>query len=205
MSTARKFPTENSASNRRVVVACVAALSVMTGVTAASPTLYRIFCQVTGYGGTTQRAAKTPGKILDRTVTVRFDANVSPHLPWKFEPVQSTMDVKIGASTLAFFRATNTSDKPLTGTAAFNVAPDTAGIYFNKIACFCFTEQTLQPGQTVDMPVTFFIDPKIVDDRDTAQISQIALSYVFYPVERTAKSPEAAASSGAGKDKKTGG
>jgi cytochrome c oxidase assembly protein subunit 11 len=181
-----------ASSDRKVVMGCFAALAVMGGVTAYSPTLYKMFCQVTGYGGTTQRATKAPDKVLDRKVTVRFDANVSPHLAWTFEPVQSTMDVKIGESVLAFFRATNNSDKPLTGTAAFNVSPDTAGSYFNKIQCFCFKEQTLQPGQTVEMPVTFFVDPKIVEDRDTANISVITLSYVFYPVARTAKSPDTA-------------
>ena len=176
-----------AASNRKVVLGCLAGLAVMGGVTAASPALYRLFCQVTGYGGTTQRAIAPSHTVLDRVVTVRFDANVSPQLAWKFEPVQPTMDVKIGANALALFRATNLSDKPLTGTAAFNVAPDTMGLYFNKIQCFCFTEQTLQPGQTVDMPVTFFIDPKMVDDRDTANLSNITLSYVFYPANKTAQ------------------
>ena len=165
---------------------CLAGLAVMGALTAASPQLYRIFCQVTGYGGTTQRATAAPGQILDRTITVRFDANVSPNLPWTFEPVVNTMDVKIGENALAFYRATNNSDQPLKGTAAFNVAPDTMGLYFSKIECFCFTEQLLQPGQTVEMPVTFFVDPKMVDDKDTQGLSNITLSYVFYPVERTA-------------------
>ena len=172
--------------NRGVVLWCLAGLAVMGALTAASPQLYRIFCQVTGYGGTTQRATAAPHQILDRTITVRFDANVSPNLPWTFEPVVNTMDVKIGENALAFYRATNNSDKPLKGTAAFNVAPDTMGLYFSKIECFCFTEQLLQPGQTVEMPVTFFVDPKMVDDKDTQGLSNITLSYVFYPVERTA-------------------
>lgn len=165
---------------------CLGALAVMGSVTAASPTLYRIFCQVTGYGGTTQRATAPSTRVLDRVITVRFDANVSPQLPWTFEPVQNTMDVKIGETALAFFRATNNSDKPLKGTAAFNVAPDTMGLYFSKIECFCFTEQTLQPGQSVEMPVTFFVDPKMMDDRDTQVLSNLTLSYVFYPVKETA-------------------
>ncbi len=173
-------------SNRGTVFGCLAALAVMGSVTAASPTLYKIFCQVTGYGGTTQRAAAPSTHVLDRIVNVRFDANVSPNLAWKFEPVEPTMDVKIGETALAFFRATNTSDKPLKGTAAFNVAPEVMGIYFNKIECFCFTEQTLQPGQSVDMPVTFFVDPKMMDDRDTRHLQNITLSYVFYPVKETA-------------------
>jgi cytochrome c oxidase assembly protein subunit 11 len=175
-----------SRGNRRVVMLCLAGLAVMGSVTAVSPTLYKIFCQVTGYGGTTQRALAPSHQVLDRVVTVRFDANVSSKLPWKFEPVQSTMDVKIGENAIAFFRATNTSDRPLTGTAAFNVAPETMGLYFNKIQCFCFTEQTLQPGQSVEMPVTFYLDPKMVDDRDTRDLGNITLSYVFYPVKQTA-------------------
>lgn len=176
----------NGASNRRVVLGCLGALGVMAGITAYSPTLYKLFCQVTGYGGTTQRAAAAPGKVLDKVVTVRFDANVSPKLAWTFAPVQRTMDVRIGENALTFFRATNTSNETLTGTAAFNVAPETAGLYFNKIQCFCFTEQTLKPGQTAEMPVSFFIDPKFAEDRDTASLSNLTLSYVFYPVERTA-------------------
>lgn len=160
---------------------------MMGALTAASPTLYAIFCQVTGYGGTTQRAiAPSPGTI-DKIVTVRFDANVDPGLQWKFEPVVHTMDVKVGENALAFYRATNISDKTLTGTAAFNVAPDTMGLYFSKIACFCFVEQTLAPGQSVEMPVTFFVDPKMVDDRDTAHLSNVTLSYVFYPTSKAAE------------------
>lgn len=173
-------------SNRKVVLGCVAALAVMGGITAVSPTLYRLFCQVTGYGGTTQRAAIAPHKVLDRIMTVRFDTNVANGLQWKFEPVQATMDVKIGETSLAFFRATNLSDKPLTGQAAFNVAPETMGLYFSKIECFCFKEQTLQPGQTVEMPVSFFVDPKMVEDRDTAHLQNLTLSYVFYPSRTTA-------------------
>lgn len=194
--TAEREQNIQPRSNRKVVLLCLGGLAVMSGLTAASPTLYRIFCQVTGYGGTTQRADAPSQTVIDRVVTVRFDANVSPHLAWKFEPVLHTMDVKIGENALAFYRATNMSDKPLTGTAAFNVAPEAAGIYFNKIACFCFTEQTLQPGQSVEMPVSFFIDPKIVEDRDTAQLSNLTLSYVFYPIDRTA---DAAGATGAAK------
>jgi cytochrome c oxidase assembly protein subunit 11 len=175
-----------SSSNRKVVLWCVVALGFMGDLTAASPLLYSIFCKVTGYGGTTQRAQAPSTTIVDRTVTVRFDANVSPHLAWKFEPVQHTLDVKLGENALAFFRATNLSDKPLKGTAAFNVAPEAAGIYFNKIECFCFKEQTLQPGQSIEMPVSFFLDPKMAEDRDTAGLYNLTLSYVFYPADRTA-------------------
>lgn len=176
-------------SNRTSVMICLAALGVMTGITAYSPTLYSIFCQVTGYGGTTQRAVTAPTEIVDRTVTVRFDGSVARGLKWRFEPVQSKIDVKLGETGLAFFRATNTSDKTITGTAGFNVAPETMGLYFSKIQCFCFTSQTLKPGETVEMPVTFFVDPKMLEDRDTQQLTDITLSYVFYPVKETAAAP----------------
>lgn len=173
-------------SNRAVVLWCLGALAMMGGLTAASPTLYRIFCQVTGYGGTTQRAIAPSDHIVDRKITVRFDANVAPGFAWKFEPVEPTMSVKLGENTLAFYRATNLSDQTLKGTAAFNVSPDTMGLFFSKIACFCFTEQTLKPGQSVEMPVTFFVDPKMLEDRDTRHLENITLSYVFYPVKETA-------------------
>jgi cytochrome c oxidase assembly protein subunit 11 len=183
-------------NNRRVVAGCLAALVIMGSVTAASPALYRVFCRVTGYGGTTQRVETNGDKVLDRTITVRFDGNVAPHLQWKFQPDVTTMDVKIGETSLAFFRATNTSDKALTGQAAFNVTPESLGVYFKKIECFCFKEQTLKPGQTVEMPVTFFIDPKMVDDADTAALTNVTLSYVFFPVEHAAEATVAPARSG---------
>jgi cytochrome c oxidase assembly protein subunit 11 len=186
VETSRNEMTATATGNRKVVLWCLAGLFCMSALTAASPTLYSIFCQVTGYGGTTQRATAAPGEILERTMTVRFDANVSPNLAWKFEPVQHTLDIKVGETGLAFYRATNLSDRPLTGTAAFNVAPDSMGLFFSKIECFCFKEQTLQPGQTVEMPVTFYIDPKVVEDADARQLSNVTLSYVFYPVERAA-------------------
>ena len=120
-----------------------------------------MFCQVTGYGGVPQRAEKAPGEVLDRTITIRFDGNVDRSLPWTFAPEQQTMDVKIGETALAFFKATNNSSVPVSGRAIFNVSPELAGRYFTKIECFCFKQQTLAAGQTVDMPVTFFVDPKI--------------------------------------------
>ncbi len=182
----RSIETGAPASNRKVVAWCVGGLAIMGAVTAASPVLYSIFCQMTGYGGTTQRAVVAPTAVLDRTITVRFDANVDPKLKWKFEPVVHTMDVKLGETGLAFYRATNLSDQKLTGTAAFNVSPDTMGLYFSKIACFCFVEQTLEPGQSVEMPVTFFVDPKMLDDRDTTGLSNVTLSYVFYLTDKSA-------------------
>jgi cytochrome c oxidase assembly protein subunit 11 len=174
--------TNNHKRDRKGLVALALAglVAGMVGLSFAAVPLYRIFCQTTGYGGATQRAEAAPGEVLDRTITIRFDANVDRDLPWTFEPVQRVIDVKIGESTLAFFRAHNNTDKPVTGTAGFNVAPDSVGRYFTKIQCFCFTRQTLAAGQSVDMPVTFFVDPKIVDDDTTKNISEITLSYTFY-------------------------
>lgn len=150
-------PAKSSRNNRRAVMICLGALGVMGSITAMSPTLYTMFCKATGYNGTTQRVKANTNKVLDRTITVRFDSSTAPGLPWKFEPEISKMDVKIGETGLAFFRATNNSDKPVTGQAIYNVTPEIFGLYFNKIQCFCFTQQTLQPHQTVEMPVTFLV------------------------------------------------
>ena len=160
----------------------VAALVVgMLGVSYAAVPLYRIFCQVTGFGGTTQRAERAPGEVLNRKITVRFDSNVAPDLPWKFKPVQRTVEIKIGETVLVYYKATNNSDKPVIGTASFNVTPEAAGRYFSKIECFCFTEQLLASGQEVEMPVQFFIDPEIVRDASARDIKEITLSYTFFP------------------------
>jgi len=174
----------NRAKNRMVAFLSVLFVAAMVGLAYASVPLYRMFCQVTGFGGTTQRAEAAPEKTVDRHMTIRFDANTAPSLPWIFEPVQRTLDVKIGAENFAYYRATNTSDHPITGSAVFNVAPDTAGAYFNKIECFCFTEQTLKPGQSIELPVSFFIDPAIVDDHGMDKLTTITLSYTFYPVDK---------------------
>ena len=157
----------------------------MTGLAFASAPLYRAFCEYTGFGGTPLRADKAPGAIAG-SVGVRFDANVHPGLPWRFEPEQLKVRVAPGAQTRIFYRAQNLSAKAITGQAAFNVSPDQAGKYFNKIQCFCFSEQTLKAGQSVDMPVVFFVDPKIRADDDTKNIDEITLSYTFYPVESRA-------------------
>ena len=187
-------------SNRRAVFGCLAALGVMGAITAASPTLYTMFCKATGYGGTTQRADSNTNDAIERTLTVRFDGNVAPGLPWTFKPEVGKIDVKVGETTLAFYRATNTSDKPVKGHAIFNVTPEAFGAYFNKIECFCFTEQTLQPNQTVEMPVTFFLDPKLIEDKSTAALSELTLSYSFFPSE-----PKAAQAAVAPPQPKTGG
>jgi cytochrome c oxidase assembly protein subunit 11 len=163
-----------------VALSLAGLVAAMVGLSFAAVPLYRIFCQTTGYGGATQRAEVAPTDVLDRIVTVRFDANVNPNLPWSFAPEQRTMQVHVGESGLAFFKATNNSDKPVTGTAGFNVAPQAAGLYFTKVQCFCFTAQTLQPGESIEMPVSFFVDPKFVEDESTVNIPEITLSYTFY-------------------------
>jgi cytochrome c oxidase assembly protein subunit 11 len=163
-----------------VALSLAGLVAAMVGLSFAAVPLYRVFCQATSYGGVPQRAERAPGEVLDRTIRIRFDANVNSALPWSFTPVQQTMDVKIGETALAFFKATNRAAVPVTGQAGFNVAPELAGRYFTKIECFCFKRQTLQAGQSVEMPVTFFVDPKIVDDDETKDISEITLSYTFY-------------------------
>jgi cytochrome c oxidase assembly protein subunit 11 len=169
-----------SNKNRNVALPLICLVAAMLGLAFASVPLYRLFCQATGYGGTPQRADRGPDQVLDRTIRIRFDANVDSGLPWSFEPVQQVMDVKIGEQALAFFKATNKGSTPITGTAIFNVAPELGGRYFTKIQCFCFKQQTLAPGSTAEMPVIFFVDPKILDDDDTKNISEITLSYTFY-------------------------
>lgn len=156
----------------------------MVGLTFASVPLYRVFCEATGLGGTTKRAASAPanadGAAEGRTIVVRFDATVNSRLPWTFEPVEREMRVRLGEPTLAVYRAHNLSNVAVTGSATFNVNPPTAGSYFNKIACFCFETQTLAAGETVDMPVSFFVDPAILRDRDIAELETIVLSYTFF-------------------------
>jgi cytochrome c oxidase assembly protein subunit 11 len=170
------------AVNRNTKTALLMALIVaaMVGLAFASVPLYRMFCQLTGFDGTPQRAERAPGAVAGQ-VGVRFDANVHPGLPWRFEPEQTTVRVQPGARTQIFYRAQNLSAKSITGQAAFNVSPDQVGKYFKKIQCFCFTEQTLKAGETRDMPVIFFVDPAIKKDPDTKSIDEITLSYTFYP------------------------
>jgi cytochrome c oxidase assembly protein subunit 11 len=154
----------------------------MGGVGFASVPLYRLFCEATGFAGTTQRGGAAPGAI-DAKVEVRFDANISPRLSWSFRPETPVQEVTVGARDMAFFTATNRAAQPVTGTATFNVTPAQAGKYFTKIQCFCFTEQTLKPGETMRMPVIFYVDPKMLADPDARDIENITLSYTFYPVD----------------------
>jgi len=170
--------------NLRVAAVALSVSAAMLGLAYASVPLYRVFCQVTGFGGTTQRAAAAPAKASDRTIAVRFDANTSSSLDWSFHAIQPVMTVKIGEQNMAHYQATNLSDHVLTGSAVFNVTPPAAGLYFSKIQCFCFTEQTLKPGESADMPVVFFVDPDMLDDADAKGIREITLSYTFYPVDK---------------------
>ncbi len=173
--------------NRNTRTALLAGLLVvfMTGVAFASVPLYRLFCQVTGFGGTPLRAEEVDPSLkpTGKLISVRFDANTNSALPWKFEPEENVQRVAVGARDMAFYTAKNLGDKPVTGTATFNVTPAQAGQYFSKIQCFCFTEQTLQPGEEMRMPVIFYVDPKILEDKDASRIEEITLSYTFYPVD----------------------
>lgn len=169
------------------VVVLVGVIAGMLGLTAAAVPLYRLFCQVTGYGGTTQRAEALPDQASEQTITVRFNADVDPDLPWSFAPEQRQVEVRIGEQSLAYFRAENRSDRPIVGQATYNVTPFKAGPYFDKIACFCFDEQVLQPGQEVDMPVSFYVDPAILSDPNTQDVHTITLSYTFFLIEDDAE------------------
>ena len=172
-------------NNARVgIIAALVALA-MLGLGFAAVPLYRLFCQVTGFAGTTQRATVADAAAAERagaagTVSVRFDANVDADLPWTFRPEQVTKTVKLGQRQMAFYTAKNNSNVPVTGQASFNVTPEQTGAYFNKVQCFCFTQQTLQPGEEVHMPVLFFVDPAMAKDADAAPVEQITLSYTFH-------------------------
>lgn len=170
-------------SHRVTASALFLLILAMTGLTAASVPLYDLFCRVTGYGGTTQVAEDAAPEALEQTIKVRFDASIGDQLPWQFQPVEREIEVRLGEERLAFYRAVNVSDQPIVGSASFNVTPHKAGPYFSKIACFCFTEQVLMPGEEVDMPVSFFVDPAILDDANTQDLKTITLSYTFFMLE----------------------
>jgi cytochrome c oxidase assembly protein subunit 11 len=174
----------NASANKRVVLSLVAIVAFMGAMGIAAVPFYNWFCAVTGYGGTTAVASSNEaGEILDQTMSIRFDASLERDMPWSFKPVQREMEIRIGEVGLAFYEAHNPTDRPIAGTASYNVTPFTAGEYFTKIDCFCFTEQILQPGETVQMPVTFYIDPEIVNDRDGKFVKYITLSYTFYETD----------------------
>ena len=172
--------------NRRngKTLAYLASLGVfMLSMSFAAVPLYDWFCRVTGYGGTTSVAETAPQDVLDKVVTVKFAAATERGMPWEFKPSQNEMEIRIGETGLAFYTATNPTDKPVAGSASFNVTPFSAGGYFAKIACFCFEEQVLQPGESIEMPVTFFVDPEIVEDDEARFVHTITLSYTFHEIE----------------------
>ena len=181
------------------VAALLGVLAGMGGLTYAAVPLYQLFCRVTGFGGTTQVAAAAPEVVTDRVITVRFNADVGRDMPWRFRPIQREMTVRVGETGLASYFAENLSDAVVVGSAVFNVTPHKAGPYFTKIACFCFDEQTLVPGERVEMPVTFFIDPAIMDDDNLDDVDTITLSYTFFK-RSGAETPEPVADSRAASD-----
>jgi cytochrome c oxidase assembly protein subunit 11 len=194
-STANRKPASGRGLTRDAAVAAVCGLVVvlMVGASYAAVPFYNWFCRATGFNGTTQVATSAPsGAPLARTITVRFDSNVSSGLPWKFEPEQTEIRVRIGEVVTAFYTVTNLSARTTSGQAVYNVAPLTVGAYFQKINCFCFTEQTMAPGESRQMPVVFYVDPSIVDDRDNDGLVNITLSYTFYPIREAAPKPFAA-------------
>ena len=168
-------------ANWIVAASCLAFFGSMIGVTYASAELYTLFCKVTGYGGTTQRVEQASDTILARKITIRFDSNVAPGLPWDFQPAQRDVTIHIGETAKISYSATNQFSAPTRGKAIFNVQPELAGSYFNKLECFCFTDTLLKPGETLEMPVVFFIDPEIVNEPDLKNLDTITLSYTFFP------------------------
>ncbi|WP_419913602.1 cytochrome c oxidase assembly protein [Hoeflea sp.] len=188
-------------SNLRVVAICLGVVVGMAGMSYAAVPLYQLFCQVTGYGGTTQRAEQYSDTILDRKITVRFDANTANSLGWDFKPVQREVELRIGETKQASYVAVNTGRATSAGQATFNVTPQAAGAYFNKVECFCFIETELAPGESLDMPVVFFVDPSIVDAPETKNINAITLSYTFYPLDTEKPVAEAASGEADGKDR----
>lgn len=173
----------NANANNRIAFRLLALVMFMGAMAYASVPLYNWFCAVTGYGGTTTVADGTDIEVLDQTITVRFDASTERDMPWTFKPVEHKIDIRIGEVGLAFYEAHNPTDRVIAGQAGYNVAPFTAGEFFTKIDCFCFTEQVLQPGETVLMPVTFYVDPAIVDDLDGRHITAVTLSYTFFEID----------------------
>ena len=179
-------PPHPAAHNQRVGLMAAGVALWMLALGYAAVPLYRIFCQKTGYGGTPARVSEAQASevraLAGRSISIRFDCNVEAGMPWDFAPEHTTQTVKIGARSLAFFDATNRTDHPITGSASYNISPENAARYFTKIQCFCFTQQTLQPHQTVRMPVIFYVDPKLLADADAGDTKQITLSYTFHPV-----------------------
>ncbi|HEY2357341.1 MAG TPA: cytochrome c oxidase assembly protein [Phenylobacterium sp.] len=195
--TSSKPPLTRQQRGNRIIGSVVALVFVgMVGAAYAAVPLYKAFCEATGYDGTVRRANKAPDQVLDNKILIRFDVNVRD-LPWDFTAEQATQPLKIGETKVAVFKVTNNSDKPVTGRAVFNVVPEQAAVYFHKLSCFCFSDQTLGPHQTVEMPVLYFVDPKYATDFETRTQREVTLSYTFYPA--TDVKPQTAAAAGAKK------
>ena len=182
MSATPKSPAPLPRRDLLVGFCCGGLVAVMIGLSFAAVPLYSWFCRTTGYGGTTQVAKAAPSQVSDRTITVRFDSNVAAGLPWRFVPEQRTIDVKLGQVVTVYYSVTNEAARVTAGQAGYNVSPSTVGIYFEKINCFCFTEQTMKPGERRDMAVVFYVDPKLAEDAEQDKVDLITLSYTFYPV-----------------------
>lgn len=187
---AKPSPTAAPSSVRLTLYSCVAVIVLMVGAAYAAVPLYRLFCQVTGYGGTTQVASAGSDVVLDRKVTIRLDSNVSNGLNWKFKPEVPTVSVRIGETATVFFHVENQGTTDSAGVATYNVQPDLAGSYFDKLQCFCFSDLKLKAGESLDVPVVFYVDPAITKERDLENMSEITLSYTFFPA-KAAKSPVA--------------
>ena len=173
----------SAGANNKIAYSLLGVAAFMLSMSYAAVPLYDWFCKVTGYGGETQTAAAASDEILDQIMTIRFDGSLDRNMPWQFKPVENQMDIRIGETGLAFYEAHNPTDRVIAGTASYNVAPFSAGSYFTKIDCFCFEMQVLQPGETVMMPVTFYVDPEIVDDIEARHVNRITLSYTFHETD----------------------
>lgn len=195
--TPRPAPADKARAVRRTAMICAGVIVGMGGMAFAAVPLYDLFCRATGFGGTPRVATAGASSIGERVVTVRFDANVAPGLGWKFEPEMPTIEARVGETKTVFYKLTNTGTKPSVGIASFNVLPEMTGGYFNKIQCFCFNEITLQPGESMEAPVVFYVDPAIEKERDLKSASTITLSYTFFPAKGSSK-PLAAVKDGAG-------
>lgn len=197
MSNTVKLPPEKVRNNWAIVGMCLAFVGGMVGMSYAAVPLYKLYCQITGDQGTTQRVDQASAVVLDRTIKVRFDSNVGGGLPWKFQPDNREITLKIGETTKVFFKVKNVSDRVTYGQATYNVTPMNAGSYFNKIECFCFTETKLEPNEDLEMPVVFFVDPDMVNAVETKNLQTITLSYTFFPHEKDKPVAQAISKSGA--------
>ncbi|MDO9433029.1 MAG: cytochrome c oxidase assembly protein [Phenylobacterium sp.] len=196
MPSVRSKPESSPQAKRNAKVGMICAMGfvAMIGAAYASVPLYKAFCQITGFDGTVRKAEVAPDKVLDRKLTIRFDANVR-ELPWKFTAEQATQDIRIGETGLAFFKVTNNGDRPITGRAIYNVVPEAAGAYFQKLECFCFSDQTIAAGETIEFPVVYFVDPKFAEDFETKGKGEVTLSYTFFPSVEGARGEKHADSS----------